>query len=278
MSSRPKSGEEISYAHVILSSHGFVSPEFLLGFRISALGIILFTNISIFLRAPIVLTGTTRFQETRTIKLAGFSRFTTFTVWSWCVQGLYFALVVSCTLLQRISTSSEHWFLPHMSFWSWVLFELSLSISILVSLVVTYVLYPFAVKAKADYSVLFEWPSLAMHNLNLIFMAVELLINSFPSVNPWHAPFAVLYGVVYVVFAWIWELSGGVFYYFFLNYAHKRAIVFHIGLVSALYMFFFLGWLLKAELNLYPAAAPVAIVFGLSQALMFRPYKIEKAK
>jgi hypothetical protein len=278
MIARPKEGEEVSYDQILLPSHEFLPHSFLLFFRILALGTITFTNIAILFRKPLVVTGTTRFQETRMMKLSGLSRFTTFTVWSWVVQGIYFFSVVSCSVLQSNPTTSQHWVLPGLRFWSWVLFEISLAVSILVSLVVTYVLYPFAVKAKVDFSLFFEWPSLAMHNLNLVFMAVELLINSFPSVNPWHAPYGIFYGLTYVAFAWLWEFNGGVFYYFFLNYSHKRAIIFHIGLVLALYIFFFIGWLLKTELVLYPAAAPIAIVFGLSQALMFRPYKVQSAK
>jgi hypothetical protein len=193
--------------------------------------------------------------------------------WCWCLQGAYFFLVVLCTWHPVQFLSLQDW--PDLCFWAWVLFEISLSLSILVSLIVTYVLYPVCVKNNVDFSLFFEWPSLLMHNFNLIFMVCELLVNRFPSVNPWHSPYAIFFGMAYILFAWIWEWNGGVFYYFFLNYAHKRAVIFHLGLLAALYVFFFFGWLIKAELISYPTAAPIAIVLALPQVLMFRPYHIK---
>ena len=275
LTSRPNTEDLVSVSQVTLSSQSFISASALCFFRMLALTTILLTNFAILFRKPIVLTGTTRNQELRKISLAGLSRFTTFTVWSWCLQGIYFSFAIICTWLPSALPSSQNVILSYFLFWTWVLFEVSLSVSILVSLVVTYVLYPFSVKNNADSSILFEWPSLLMHNLNLVFMTIELLINAFPTVDPWHAPYGIFYGMAYVVFAWIWELKGGVFYYFFLNYSHRKAPAFYFGLVAALYVFFFFGWLMKTELVLYPTAAPFAIVIGLSQALMFRPYKVK---
>lgn len=193
--------------------------------------------------------------------------------WCWCLQGAYFFIVVLCSWHPAQFLALHQW--QRLCFSAWVLFEISLSLSILVTLIVTYVLYPFCVKNNADFSLFFEWPSLLMHNFNLIFMVFELLLNSFPSVNLLHSPYAIFYGMTYIIFAWVWELNGGVFYYFFLNYAHKRAVIYHLGLLAALYVFYFFGWLIKSELLSYPTAAPIAIVLALPQVLMFRPYKIK---
>jgi hypothetical protein len=80
--SYPASDSEpsISLDHVIYPSNIYVSASALLCFRLFALGVIIASCVGILLGQPLVLMGTTRFQESRKITLTGISRFTTFTV------------------------------------------------------------------------------------------------------------------------------------------------------------------------------------------------------
>ena len=53
----------------------------------------------------------------------------------------------------------------------------------------------------ANTSPMFHWAALVMHNLNLVFMFMELALNGMRFV-PWHVGFVILYGSSYVFFSW----------------------------------------------------------------------------
>ena len=100
-------------------------------------------------------------------------------------------------------------------------------------------------------SFMFLWPALVMHNANLVFMIAELWVNGF-IVSPNHAPFAVLFGCAYIVFAWAWFARTGVFFYFFIDHTRPMALVSHAVLMAILWGYFVLGhsacrWIGKIE-------------------------------
>jgi hypothetical protein len=171
----------------------------------------------------------------------GLARFTTFTSWSWALQGAYFASAAYCSALHLAPGLLG---LPSPSAAvldvTWVLYEVSLATSMLVTVVVTFVLFPAA--ARLDNTALLLFPdALMMHNLNVVFMAAELVLTAVP-VQPTHFIFAVLWGSVYVMFSWLWLARTGVVYYFFLDYRKPKAAAMMVGLLIALTMFYFLGW------------------------------------
>ena len=90
---------------------------------------------------------------------------------------------------------------------SWVLFQVCFTTALLVTALVTFVLIPAGRSTGVDMAFMYDPPALIMHNLNLVLMLTELLVNRF-SFNLWHTAFTVLFGMVYVLFAWVNFLYG----------------------------------------------------------------------
>ena len=75
-------------------------------------------------------------------------------------------------------------------------------------------------------------------------MAIELALNRMHFV-PLFVVFPILFGSMYTAFAWFWFEVTGIFYYFFLDYDKPFAIFWHLGLLTALSVFFFGGLLVS---------------------------------
>jgi hypothetical protein len=132
---------------------------------------------------------------------------------------------------------------------TWILFEISFPVSFIVSGVVTYVLIPSAKRAGLPVIHFYKIPSLLMHNANLLFMVIELILNRIPFVL-YHFPFVLLYGIIYATFAWILFHYREVFYYSFLDYGRKGAVFWYLGLMSAIGLFFVGGYYYSYWLNI----------------------------
>lgn len=143
----------------------------------------------------IVITAHRPDNTTTEIKMIKPLRFCTFTVWSWCLQSLFFALVVSMHLGLIPAT-------PVLVRVAVVLFEVSLAIAMLVTIVVSFVLLPVAIRSNARLDVFFTISALMMHNANLAFMVAELLMNQVTAEFA-DFPFVLLFGASYVVFSWL---------------------------------------------------------------------------
>jgi len=118
-------------------------------------------------------------------------------------------------------------------FWlrlTWILYEVSFSTSFLVTIVVTFVLIPATRANKLPDDVFFHPAAVSMHNLNVIFMTIETLLGRLTFFTM-HFPFVIMFGILYVLFAWYWNSVKGVFYYFFLDYNRNWAILWHFGLL-----------------------------------------------
>ncbi len=166
------------------------------------------------------------------VHIKGTQRFTMFTVWSWCVQLLYFGLSSYLTFIDGSNRQLIHACV--------VLYELSFASAYLVTMVTTFVLIPAQVKRGIGADNFFRPYSLIMHNLNVVNVAIEMIFNKIPF-TACHFPFSILFGVAYTVFAWYWYEVKGIFYYFFLDYRNKYAIVWYIGLLCTMALFFFAG-------------------------------------
>lgn len=133
------------------------------------------------------------------------SRFTVFTVWCWVLQGVYFALATTITVLHHlnidISSLVGSQGASVLGTVTWVFFELSFSVAYLVTFIVTFVLIPAAKHQGTPTQNFFRPMSLIMHNANVLFITFELLHNRL-SFHPLHFPVVVLYGLTYTVFSW----------------------------------------------------------------------------
>jgi len=207
--------------------------------------------------------------STKVTKLLYAERFTPFTVWCWLLQGVYFTTASYLSFKQHYAPKECLELSPLVAQGTWILFEVSFSVAFLVSAVVTYVLIPTTVKRGLPLDTFYKFLPVLFHNANVAYMALELVLNNL-AFSPHHFIFVILYGVAYVLFAWFWFQVKGVFYYFFLDYARDWAILWHLGLLIAVGLFFFLGLLLSSLLESNNPFALVALV-GITVGVMKFP-------
>lgn len=192
-------------------------------------------------------------------------RLTMFTVWAWVLQGFYFVLAaVGSFAAININdiNMSESWVttVPRAG---WVLYEVSLLVSFIVSMVVTYVLLPSFKKAKTPTDIFFTPTGLILHNCNVLFMAWEFTVNGLP-VNYWHFAFVVLLASAYYVFSWIWYKYKRIFYYFFTDYNRADAVMWQVGLLAIFYGLYMLCVTCSFARFHYNSSIPSLVIFGLA--------------
>mmetsp|Transcript_17943 Transcript_17943/g.30192 ORF Transcript_17943/g.30192 Transcript_17943/m.30192 type:complete len:168 (+) Transcript_17943:490-993(+) len=123
-----------------------------------------------------------------------------FTVWSWTLKGVYFALsayisfAVHTKNIESASADQLHPLLtlpelyqpsPLLSLTVWVLFEVCFPIAFIVTTIVTFVLIPHALRNKMPTANFFNFLPVIMHNANVVSMAIEIVINRIPFAV-WH--------------------------------------------------------------------------------------------
>lgn len=213
-----------------------LSPQYLLYCRACFLVVALYLGIFVYFDKPLNLTC--HFEgQTKKVIIQGPERFATFTLWCWTIQIIYFffATLTSIDFLFKSSFMSQLLLRA-----TWVLYELCFSTAYLVTVVVTFVLIPGGKAKGIPVDVFFKTAALCIHNLNVIFILTETLLNKLEF--EWsHFPFIILFGCAYVMFSWFWIYTKGYVFYFFLDYTRKDALLWHIGLLCALSLFFVLG-------------------------------------
>jgi hypothetical protein len=117
------------------------SSGVLLGFRLAALTVILGVDFMLFFIDKATFTADTPEGKSITVTLSGYKRFSTFTVWSWNLQGLYFALAIAATAFQSELAAWAPAHIDRLPAVAGILFEVSASVSLLVTVIVTFVLY-----------------------------------------------------------------------------------------------------------------------------------------
>jgi len=209
-------------------------------------------------------------ESEKIVKLHGLSRLTTFTVWSWMLQGFYFTFATLCSFVKlypSVFSSDMHSNCSdYMSPLAFILFEISFPVAFLVSSVVTFVLIPFERKnSPATFDGYFLFHNLLMHNANIIFMTVEFFANDLHFTFH-HYVYMLIYGLSYIIFSWGWKKYCNILYYFFLDYERKDAVFWHIGLLLGLLVLFFSGYYLSNLQFQENAMLSVMIVGGLTAA------------
>lgn len=186
----------------------------------------------------------TPYGKPKALKLEGIARFTAFTQWSWAMQGWYFFFTTMLWVLNRyyphVLTDSSYGLAPHVNticFALWIMYELSVTMSFLVTTVVTFILIPKNRDKKLPIDNYYRPLTLMMHNFNVFFMTLELGLNSFKFCHT-HILVVAIWGISYVVFAWFWYKYKGVFFYFFLDYHSDVAVLYHLGLLSLMSFFY----------------------------------------
>ena len=167
----------------------------------------------------------------KSVNLKRFERLSTFTMWCWTLQGVYFLMTSLSPVFPPDTLESIH---VHRI--CWVLFEINFALAYMVTFLVTFVLIPGAISKKIPHK-FFDLTPILCHNANALFMGVEISLNQL-SMPFSHIAFIQLFGLTYVIFAWKLHQSKGIFYYFFLDYDRPYAVWYYGGLflsVSRLY-------------------------------------------
>ncbi|EGD81350.1 hypothetical protein PTSG_11381, partial [Salpingoeca rosetta] len=202
-------------------------------------GILLFTRLVSFLFAATVLI----MILVDTPEGQGFKFYT---IWNFTLLVVFFFLALS----QSIRAALRGYLLSevaHVSFFdraTFVLFQVCMTMAILVDVVLWTVLYPTA-KNKSDESCceqFINFFSIVVHGINLVLMLVELGLNRMVFVHA-HATFIVYWLIAYGVFEWAYVASTGDDpVYFFLDTSKKIAPAWYAGMFALHVVFFYIAF------------------------------------
>ena len=177
-----------------------------------------------------------------------------FTSWCWNVLGISFAVSGFITLY--VEENQKHYSFDEISRFpqmklllrsSLLLFEIAGPLSMLVSFVVTNVLWPQALRGGSETKSFKRIPILIQHNANSIMSLVELGFLGVLPVRFTDLALAPIFGVIYVFFSWsmrfYWVPSGEPqFLYFFLDTTLGKtstiALVILVGILVVSYAVF----------------------------------------
>mmetsp|Transcript_41070 Transcript_41070/g.41954 ORF Transcript_41070/g.41954 Transcript_41070/m.41954 type:complete len:287 (+) Transcript_41070:43-903(+) len=244
-----------------------VSPVYLLALRVTFFLSSLFVATYIYFDKPITITvNLNNNGDTKKLPIQYSERYYAFTLWCWTLLVVYFFLACICSIDFIFMTS---YISKELLSFTWVLYELVFSTSYLVSSIVTFVLIPGGKAKGIPVDVFFKNTALFVHNFNIIFILIETLLNNL-KFNFWHFPYVMLYGCIYVVFAWRLYWRKGFFIYFFLEYNRDYAVFFHIGLMVVLTIFYIVGCYISWLKESHNVMINTAIIVGSMFVLKFK--------
>jgi hypothetical protein len=116
-----------------------------------------------------------------------------------------------------------------------------LSLAMLTTIVVTFVLVPTRIKKGVSASAYFTWYELVMHNFNTEVLVLDIALGG-ASVHFTDLPLAMLVGAAYVSFHHFFRYPRThTLLYFFLSWKIRRGPLIVLALVTAIALFFLAG-------------------------------------
>ena len=206
---------------------------------------------------------------------SGLRCISTFTLWCWIVEGTAFFLAAMIPLFHFVPGTTVN---PWIMRLAMVLWETAAPVSILVSAVVKYALWPIAMEHGENVKLLKAPGALLQHNLNSIAALVEVgLLGGLP-VRMSDFAFPPLYGIIYLLFTYFmmsrWghdhEKLGPQFVYPFfdttLGTMTSLALVILLAVLSLSFVIFCGMEHVLAEADKFIAVVPAAaiVLLGLS--------------
>ena len=149
------------------------------------------------------------------ITIGGHATFTTFTVLSWLLQGVYLTAAATCSAAELTGYASaplSRW-LPRTA---QILFEASVPSSMLVSTVITFVIIPAQLQRGVTPYLFFATNQQLMHCANLYVSLTELVFNRIP-ILPADVGYALLVGLLYLPLMWWFARRTHIVWYSFLD-------------------------------------------------------------
>ena len=171
----------------------------------------------------------------------GIEKFITFSSWTLLVNVIYFASASLVQTFDYLEISSPH-ILSQIQVFR---FCTGIAIAFLTATIVRHIILPDEAKLgrKCDHMFLFH--EQVMHNFAAIFLAIELIILR-PKLIPEFAIFGLFFGIIYVVFAYLFAyFGGGYLAYSFIHPKPKIAPFLVIGLASFIAIFYTGLWFIS---------------------------------
>ena len=198
--------------------------------------------------------------------LYGSHRLVAFTVWSFIAFGAYFALAAFASWAEIFGVSVPSWLLAVIP----LIFAIACGTALLVTVVVTYYLIPNNLEKGFDVAKYFLWYEIVMHNLNVILLGVDLVLGGV-DITLGMVAFPVLFGIVYVFFAYIYAIyGGGIYLYDFLDPRVSRAPLIHIGLFVMIALFYSVALALDALVDWNVIAGGLGVAVCIYSIVRFR--------
>lgn len=183
-----------------------------------------------------------------TIKLSGIKTMFPFTSWSWNLLGLSYTLNAFIALC--VATQQDAWIVELKHNWllrfSLIIWEIAAPCAILVSTVVRFAIWEMVLKGGGDTANLKSFRNIMMHNINSVFVLMEVALFGALPVRYIELSLAPLFGVCYVLFTWSmslrWSPGNGpqFIYYFFDTTMGKVTSISLLALLCALLLFYVL--------------------------------------
>lgn len=196
----------------------------------------------------------------------GKGKFVTFSSWTLVMCVAYFLLAIIDQIINIWGSD-----IGFISSLQTITFVTGISMAFLTATVVRHIILPDEVRIKREHGHMFLYHEQIMHNFAAIFLAFEMLIVT-PNLNPQLAVFALLIGILYITFAYLFAYFGdGYFVYGFLHPRPKIAPVFVTGLAFCIAIFYLGLWYvnLVAEYNHW--LSWLMIMTWLLLIVQFRP-------
>ena len=231
-----------------ISSSEKLSTPVIAAFR-AIVSLVCFSTIASIILDPKGMTYNVLDYETKLYgpkKITGTTRMSAFTMWSFTLLGVYFAV-------SSYSSWSVHygWELGEWTVWLVpALFSSAIASAFLVTVTVTYMLIPEANERGDNITHYFNWDSQLMHNGNVIFILIEMAVSDI-SLSLWHVPYPVIFGCIYVLFSAFNARRSGIYFYDFIDPRLNGSHIIHMVLLGVMSIHFILVLIVQglAELN-----------------------------
>lgn len=179
-----------------------------------------------------------------TVNLKGLERFAPFTMFNWNLLGIYFTIAAGFSLSSSIESLAWLQHYDSVATAAVVMFELGFSLSFLTSYCVSYLIIPEMKRKKASLKSILDFKTLACHNANILFVAVDMVLGRV-LFSPRHSVFIALWVTSYVSFSLVWYQFKGYFFYDFLDYRQKNTFLIHVGLLAFVLGLYYFGYFIS---------------------------------
>jgi len=209
-------------------------------------------------------------HEERTMVLlhpVNFEKFVTFSSWTLLSNILYFASVITATILETNGNGVPFW----LQVFEICMLSIACGSAFLTATIVRHVILPAVFNSDRDSDFLFTYHEQVMHNFAAIFLAVELVIVA-PTLHPEFALYCVGMGLVYVLFAYVFAYQGGGYYvYSFIDPRLRYAPIVMSGLAAAIAAFYLAIYVVSLVVQMNTLLGTLLIAAWVAMIVQFRP-------